>query len=128
MGNYVRYVDDFALFSDDKDFLAHVKQQIQTYLIDLRLKIHPVKSQLFETKHGATFLGFRVLEDRLRVSNRNLRRGRKRLRCLQSDYAQNKIELNKLVQSIQSWEAHLDHGDTYQLRQKIFSNLIFQRN
>ncbi|MFM6058739.1 MAG: RNA-dependent DNA polymerase, partial [Microcystis aeruginosa] len=93
----------------------------------LRLKIHPIKSQLFETKKGANFLGFRVLPDRLRVRTENLRRARRRLRQLQRDYTQGKIELIDIIHSIQSWEAHLMHGDTWQLRQQIFTTLGFTR-
>ena len=125
---YVRYVDDFALFSDDWQFLAEARIAVEEYLAGLRLKVHPIKSQLFETKHGANFLGFRVLPDRIRVRTENLRRARRRLRRLQADYAQGKIEWQKVSQSIQSWLAHLDHGDTKQLRKKIFSSLVFSRN
>jgi retron-type reverse transcriptase len=124
---YLRYVDDFALFADDRQFLTEARQAIEEYLAKLRLKIHPIKSQLFETKKGANFLGFRILPDRLRVRTENLRRARRRLRQLQWDYAQGKIELADVIHSIQSWEAHLMHGDTWQLRQQIFTTLALTR-
>ena len=38
---YLRYVDDFVLFSNDYGFLAHARQSIEAYLATLRLKIHP---------------------------------------------------------------------------------------
>jgi retron-type reverse transcriptase len=125
---YVRYVDDFALFSDDRDFLTEARKSIEKYLATLRLKIHRVKSQLFETKIGATFLGFRVFPHRIRVRNINLHRGRKRIKRLQKDYAEAKINLKDIKQSLQSWVAHLEHGDTWQLRKQIFSDLVFTRN
>lgn len=125
---YVRYVDDFALFSDDRVFLVESRQAIENYLAGLRLKIHPIKSQLFETKYGANFLGFRILPDRIRVRSENLRRARRRLRRLQADCAEGKIDEQKVSQSIQSWLAHLAHGDTWQLQQKIFSSLVFTRS
>ncbi|MFB2934946.1 reverse transcriptase domain-containing protein [Aerosakkonemataceae cyanobacterium BLCC-F154] len=124
---YIRYVDDFALFSDDWEFLAQARIAIENYLASLRLKIHPVKSQLFETKQGANFLGFRILTDRIRVRTENLRRARRRLRRMQRDFAQGKIGEPEITQSIQSWVAHLKHGDTWQLRQQIFTNLVFTR-
>jgi retron-type reverse transcriptase len=83
---YLRYVDDFALFSDDRMFSADSRLAIEEYLETLRLKIHPVKSQLFETNRGATFVGFRVLPDRIRVRAENLQRARKRLKQKQEDY------------------------------------------
>ncbi|MEA5464352.1 RNA-directed DNA polymerase [Leptothoe sp. PORK10 BA2] len=122
---YVRYVDDFALFSDDKAFLQDARQQIEDYLATLRLKIHPIKSQLFETKVGATFLGFRVLPDRIRVCSSNLKRGRRRIKELKLAYQRQTIPLEQVQQSLQSWFAHLNHGDTWQLQKKILSTLPF---
>ncbi len=125
---YVRYVDDFALFDDDWQFLAETRIAIEEYLAKLRLKIHPIKSQLFETKQGANFLGFRILPDRIRVRTENLRRARRRLGRLQTEYADGKIDWLDVSRSLQSWVAHLDHGNTWQLRKKIFSSLVFARN
>jgi len=124
---YLRYVDDFALFSDRVELLIEARHQIERYLEKLRLKIHPIKSQLFETKYGANFLGFRVLPDRVRVRNDNLKKARKRYKLLQSQYENGDLDLNKLIQRIQSWDAHLQHGDTYRLRQDIFNRYSFSR-
>lgn len=128
ISKYVRYVDDFALFSDEREFLADARIAIEEYLAKLRLKIHPIKSQLFETKIGASFLGFRVFSDRIRLRNSNLHRARRRLKRLQRDYGRGKIDWDQVNQSMQSWFAHLDHGDTWRLRQQIFSTLVFTRN
>jgi retron-type reverse transcriptase len=127
ISKYVRYVDDFALFSDERELLADARLAIEEYLAQLRLKIHPIKSQLFETKIGASFLGFRIFPDRIRVRNSNLHQARRRLKRLQTDYAQGKIDREKVNQSIQSWFAHLEHGDTWQLRQQIFTSLEWSR-
>jgi predicted transcriptional regulator len=83
---------------------------------------------LFETKQGANWLGFRVFPDRIRVRSENLRRARRRLRILQKDYATHKIDWEKVSTSITSWIAHLEHGDTYQLKKKIFDSLVFSRD
>lgn len=125
---YLRYVDDFALFSDNEKFLSDARIAIEEYLITLRVKIHPIKSQLFATKNGANWLGFRVLPDRIRVRNENLRRAKRRLRKLQTDYAQGTIDWTQVSQSITSWVAHLEHGDTWELRKKIFNSLVFSRD
>ena len=124
---YVRYVDDFAFFSDEWECLAEVRLAVEEYLVQLRLQIHLIKSQLFETKIGATFLGFRIFPDRIRVRNSNLHLARRRLKRLQSDYAQGKIDWEQVNQSIQSWIAHLEHGDTWRLRQQIFTLLDWSR-
>jgi retron-type reverse transcriptase len=125
---YVRYVDDFALFADERQFLVEARFAIEQYLERLRLKIHPIKSQLFSTQFGANFLGFRIFQDRLRVRRNNLHRARSRLRQLQKDYERGKIDWLDVERSLSSWQAHLNHGDTYQLQKQIFSSLVFARN
>ncbi|MEM9948283.1 MAG: RNA-directed DNA polymerase [Cyanobacteria bacterium P01_D01_bin.36] len=125
--HYLRYVDDFAAFSDDRQQLIEAKAAMEEYLATLRLKMHPVKSQLFETRHGANFVGFRILPDRIRVRNDNLRRARKRMKNLQRLYAAGDITLDELVQRIRSWEAHLLHGNTYRLRRKLFDCYVFKK-
>lgn len=120
IGAYLRYVDDFALFSDDRSELVAARLAIEDYLASLRLKLHPIKSQLFETQCGTNFVGFRVLPDRIRVRNDNLRRGRQRLKTMRTDYEAGKITLTQIGQSVRSWAAHLKHGDTHRLRQNIF--------
>ncbi|MGH9835207.1 MAG: RNA-directed DNA polymerase [Blastocatellia bacterium] len=124
---YLRYVDDFALFGDDRMFLSEARLEIEAYLAGLRVRVHPVKSQLFETRHGASFVGFRVLPDRIRVKAENLRRARRRLRRLQESYRAGAVDLAQVTQSVRSWIAQLEHGDTRQLRARVFAHLAFTR-
>lgn len=124
---YVRYVDDFALFSDDRAYLTDARCEIEAYLAGLRLRIHPIKSQLFETRCGAGFLGFRVFPHKIRVKTENLRRARRRLRRLEARYRDGEIDLAAVGQSLQSWIAHLEHGDTWRLRERVFADLMFTR-
>ncbi|MBD2312029.1 RNA-directed DNA polymerase [Desertifilum sp. FACHB-1129] len=124
---YVRYVDDFALFANDWTILADARIAIEAYLTQLRLKIHPIKSQLFSTEHGANFLGFRVFPKRIRVRNENLRRGRRRLKKLKRHRIQGKITDTQVASSLQSWFAHLAYGNTRPLQRQIFTSLASAR-
>jgi len=133
--HYLRYVDDFALFSDDREELAQYRPSIEQYLATLRLTIHPIKSQLFAIEHGANFVGFRLLPKSefvprdlcIRVRGDNLRRARRRLKTLQADYGYYVLNLEDVIQRLQSWEAHLKHGDTQGLRRSIFDATPFRR-
>jgi RNA-directed DNA polymerase len=118
--HYLRYVDDFSLFADDRDYLLAARDRIEEFLISLRLKLHPAKTQIFATDHGANFVGFRILPDRIRVRADNLQRGRRRLRQLDRSLATGKITAAVLTSSQQSWQAHLAHGNTWRLCQKLF--------
>jgi RNA-directed DNA polymerase len=120
---YLRYVDDFTLFANDKATLGSAHQEIQKYLADLRLLLHPHKTQIFATKLGANFVGFRILPSETRVLSKNIRRGRKRIRCLCKDVNEGKYNLTYLLNSFQAWRGHLQHADTWQLQQQLFGEL-----
>ncbi len=123
IGRYLRYVDDFALFSNDKQVLIAAKPKLEEYLATLRIKIHPNKTKLLETSQGMNFLGFRILPDRLRVRNDNLRKGRRRLKDLKIAYLDGRISREDVDRSLQSWFAHLAHANTWHLRQQILAEL-----
>jgi hypothetical protein len=91
----------------------------------LHLRIHPIKSQLFATRLGANFLGFRVLPDRIRLRADGLRRTRRALDSLQTRYRRGQLDLPRLSRSFQSRAAHLAHGDTWRLREKLFDQRMF---
>lgn len=122
---YVRYVDDFVLFGNDHAWLASARTKIEAFLTRVRLKMHTIKSQLFETRHGASFVGFRVLPQQIRVRNENLRRARRRLRRLQEGYRHGAVALADLTLCLRSWIAHLEHGNTWRLRMRFFQTLVF---
>ncbi|SEH06633.1 RNA-directed DNA polymerase [Candidatus Venteria ishoeyi] len=127
IAGYVRYVDDFALFGNDREQLQSVRFALEEKLADIRLKIHPVKSQLFATQKGARFLGFRIFPTHIRANTDGLRRARHRLRSQQQAYAAGNISLAQLTQSIRSWLAHLAHGNTWYLRKTLLSRYGFVR-
>jgi retron-type reverse transcriptase len=128
VSKYLRYVDDYALFSDDRAFLQDCRGAIEAYLAILRLKIHPIKSQLTQTRHAASFVGFRVLPDRIRVRNHNLQTGRRRLKRLQAALSRGQLSQHDFSQRLQSWNAHLAKGDTWRLRQYLFRDLEWVPN
>src|SRR5208282_5274132 len=84
---YVRYVDDFLVFSDDKSQLADVREKIREFLVRLRLRLHPKKSVVFPVKDGIRFLGYRVFPTHRLLPKENVRRFRRRVRGMQEDYA-----------------------------------------
>jgi RNA-directed DNA polymerase len=58
---YLRYMDDFVLFCDDKGQLQGWKERIREFLAShLRLALHPKKSPVFPAAVGIDFCGFRI--------------------------------------------------------------------
>lgn len=59
--HYVRYMDDFVLISPDKEKLIKAKEVIVAKLRnEYKLKAHEKKTQIYDLKHGFSFLGYVV--------------------------------------------------------------------
>ena len=123
---YLRYVDDFALFHDDKRQLHVWKEAIGDFLARLRLALHPAKSVVFPASEVIDFLGFRHFRDHRRLRPGNARRFQTRLHRLAAAYHAGQIGLPDVQRSVQSWIAHARHGDTWRLRAHILNNVSFQ--
>src|SRR5262249_44646422 len=82
-GGYVRYVDDFLVFSDDKKQLAGLREHLKDFLSGLRLRLHPAKNVVFPVTAGIRFLGYRVYPTHRLLVKDNVWRFRRRLRQLQ---------------------------------------------
>ncbi len=124
---YVRYVDDFVVFNNDKNQLHEVKSQIEDYLKSLRLIIHRKKCRVYRVTDGAAFLGCRIFPTHRLLNKQNVLGMRRRLKKMTQQYQNGEISLKKINQRIQSWIGHAKHADTWHLRERVFSGVAFQR-
>jgi len=124
---YLRFVDDFLVFSDDKAWLADLLPQLQGYLDGLRLRLHPRKCQVSPTRCGVEFLGWQVFPDHRRLRRATGIRFQRRLRELAQGYSAGKVEREQVQASVMSWLGHLKHGDTAGLRGKLLGAAAFVR-
>jgi hypothetical protein len=122
---YLRYVDDFCLFHEDKARLTEFRYAIAEYLNSLRLRLNEGKSRVRQLKEGLEFLGFVILPDRVRLNQRAVGRQRKRIKHLQRAYADRTVNLNDVLASLQAWNAHAAFGDTWRLRGDVFHVAVF---
>ncbi len=124
---YIRYVDDFVVLHNSKDFLHDVKKGIEEYLETLRLRLHSRKCRMYRVHDGITFLGYRVFPTHRLLKKDNALRARRRLKKLSSQYHEGIISWEKVNQSVQSWIGHACHADTYRVRSRILGSVVFQR-
>lgn len=124
---YVRYVDDFLVFADDKRRLAEVRERIEHFLVRLRLRLHPKKCAIFPVVNGIRFLGYRVFPTHRLLPKENVRRFRRRVRSMQEDYAAGKVSFAEIHQRLMSWSGHARQANTYRLRCHLFDTISFQR-
>ena len=106
---YVRYVDDFVLFSQHKTQLWEWKKQVEVFLQDFRLKLHPRRCQVYPAAVGNRFLGQVVFRTHRRLASNNVRKFKKRKRKWDRHPPKN------LRQRLDSWVGHAGQANTYSL-------------
>jgi len=124
---YVRYVDDFLVFSDDKSELRTWRDRIAEFLVRLRLRLHPTKNTMFPVSEGIRFLGYRVFATHRLLVKDNVRRLRRRVRSMQQRYAEGEIGPDEIRRRLMSWSGHARQADTYLLRERLFRDFRFCR-
>ena len=123
---YLRYVDDMLLFANSKKELHLWRNEIISFLENLRLTIHQNSAQPRPVHIGVPFLGFQVFSEYRRLKRRKAVHARRRLKALAAQYCAGEIDEEKVNASVQAWIAHAEHGDTWGLRENILSQIAFQ--
>jgi len=124
---YVRYVDDFLLCDDDKRLLGRRREDIREFLVRLRLRLHPTKSQVCPAAQGTELLGFRVFPTHRRLAKAGVRRFRRRLRRMQRSFSLGMLGPDGVRTSIRAWLGHAQHGQTWRVRERLFRERAFCR-
>jgi retron-type reverse transcriptase len=124
---YLRYVDDFALFSDSKRQLYEWKRALRDLLAALRLTLHEPQAQVIPCRHGIPWLGFVVYPTQRRVKARNLVKFARRLQVRWGEYCAGEITFAEFDASVQGWINHVRYADTWGLRQHVLGKgFVFQ--
>lgn len=116
-------MDDFVLFSDNKETLREYRIRIADFLTQkLKLTLHPNKQQILPVDKGVLWLGYRVYPGKYkRIANRNVVRFRKRLKQLNEKYMKKEITLSEAQQTIAAWFSLSKHAKSFNLSKNIFS-------
>jgi hypothetical protein len=123
---YLRYVDDFVLFADDKQELHSMAKRIREFLVDLRLYPHERKSRIYCCSEGVTLLGWRLLPQQTRLARPNVVRMRRRLRKMADLYHAGRLPFEAVQRRVQGWIGHAAFGGACRLRQSLFDGCILK--
>lgn len=120
---YLRYVDDFLLFSDNKRELMNWRKEIIERLKSFRLTVHEESAYPKPVVEGIPFLGFIIFPTHRRLKSRKGYAFRRRLWHMQRSGMKEKIE-----HSVPGWLNHIRYGDTLGLRKSLLNdaNLLAQ--
>ncbi|MCS6993555.1 MAG: reverse transcriptase/maturase family protein [Anaerolineales bacterium] len=117
---YLRYVDDFLLFGNDKAQLMDWRDAIVERLARLRLTLHRGAAHPRPVTQGIPFLGFIVFPTHRRLKARKGYAFRRKMRAL---LRQPGISQEKIRASVQGWLNHARYGDTFGLRRSMLAEL-----
>ncbi|MBU4251766.1 MAG: reverse transcriptase/maturase family protein [Candidatus Omnitrophica bacterium] len=126
---YLRYMDDFLIFSNEKMRLVEVKERTRKFLDgSLKLRLHEEKSQIYSTSKGIKFLGFRLFSEDRRLASDNVKRFKKRLNKFECLFANGKMTKTAVKDSVRCWAAHSKYANTVTLRKSIFNGLVKKKS
>lgn len=121
---YERYMDDFYIISDDRDFLEECWAAIDAELAKLGMRLHPKKTRIYPLKDGIKVLGFTF---RLTASGKvvriidpkNVKHERKKLYRMAQLVKTGKKSKAKFYECYNAWKAHAELGNSYKLLQTM---------
>ena len=120
---YGRYMDDFYIISDSKEFLQGCWRQINGRMDALKLELNE-KTAIFPLRNGLNFLGFHTYLDNggaviMKLRQDSLDRMKARTRGWRKDKEAGTLDVARTVNRWKAWDAHAAHGDTFELRKQI---------
>lgn len=120
---YIRYMDDFVLFSSDRESLKEWRVDIESHLASsLKLQLKPGATFVNTAMNGLTFLGRRIFPACIRLSSPNLRRMTRRMQMRDRDYINGVITEAEWLQSMNSYWANLSYNGNIGLRHHLLRN------
>jgi len=117
---YLRYVDDFALFSDSRRELWHWRDAIVDRLAKMRLTVH-ARAQVVPVNAGIPWLGFVVFPTHRLLKARKVHHFSRRLHDRWRAYCAGEISFAEFDATVQGWINHVRYGDTWGLRRHLLS-------
>ena len=114
---YGRYMDDFYLIHEDREYLRHCWKEIEEHVNKIGLALNE-KTNIYPLKNGIDFLGFHtyisetgaVIRKVRRKSKNNVRRKLKKMRGL---LEAGRITPETVEQSYKSWRGHASKGNCH---------------
>ncbi len=114
---YVRYMDDFVSFADEREQLEELGARVEGFVVEeLHLSLKPRATLLAPTAQGLPFLGWSIRPGNVRLRRENALRSRARLRRRREQLQRGRIDGQQYADAVRAVCAHLALGQTAALR------------
>lgn len=129
---YGRYMDDFYLIHEDKEYLKKCLLRIRAFVESRGMKLNEKKTKIVTMQQGVDFLGFRFyLTDTGKVVQRLAKKSivhhKGKLKKMKKLLDEGKVTFEACLEAHNGWKAHAKRGDTYYLLKamdKRFSDMF----
>jgi len=119
VSGYVRYMDDFVLWADDKATLKAQLHAIRAFLkAELKLELKD-NVQINRRDRGMPFLGYRVFPNRLGLGPRARKRFSRKLRGYEQEWRNGEWSEPELAGHMEALLSYVRFADTLPLRKQI---------
>ena len=124
--DYVRFVDDFVIMSQNRELLISADKKIDAFLREkLLIQLHPMKKYFQHYTKGVLFVGAMILPGRTYISNRT------RAHLIDTIYKYNKLlkegkgekNAEHFVQSLNSFFGMMRHHNSYGVRRQAVNKI-----
>lgn len=121
---YIRYMDDFLIISNSREYLEECRKRIERHLNGLEFRLNPKKTRIYPLNEGISFLGFRFYLTEtgkvlMLIQTENVKRERRKLRRLAARSKKGDIPREKVDESYAAWRNHASKGNSWQLLQRM---------
>ena len=115
---YERYCDDFLLFDNDKAALKEARGRIAGFLKE-ELKLEFSKAEVFDTKQGVDFCGYRSFKKYVLVRKSTARRMIRRFRKIEEQLNSGTFDLERIDGQVNSGNGLMKHACSHHLRRSV---------
>jgi RNA-directed DNA polymerase len=120
--HYIRYADDFVIFSEDSMWLENIIRLIGNFLErELKLELHPDKISIKSVFSGVDFLGIINFSDHKILRTKTKRRMLKKMSLKSKLCRENLVSKEALSQSLQSYLGMLGHCEGHKIERKLMN-------
>jgi hypothetical protein len=117
--HYIRYMDDFIILSEDRDYLRMCFAEIENFVnTELRLSLNS-KSYIEKISKGIDFLGYRHWKNFRLLRKSNMKKNVKKFKMFMREYNTGNMGIEDIRASYQSFLGHLRWCNADKLKTKI---------
>ena len=119
---YCRYLDDSVLMVKTKKEAKEILEKIRIFLKqNLELDLNK-KTQIFKSKQGVNFCGYKINEYRMKIRDKGKRKLKKKIKHLKNQIKQRNLTSKEAKKYLAGHMGYIKYANTNNLLNKLFYN------